>query len=322
MKLVVVYSSDNNYSQHTGVSIVSLLDNNKHFDDIHIYVIDNEISKDNKEKLNNIIKCYKRKITFINFNEYKCMLKLNMQWDISISSYARLFISSMLPEEFDKVLYFDCDTVIVDKVDELWNTDMSEYYVAGVADTVSSTIKSAVGISTAENYINAGMLLINLKKWREDNIQDKFINFINSKNGSVTHHDQGVINGVLCKKSKILNPKFNLMTVYYTMKREDIISYYGIDNEFYSDEVIKESLKNPVYIHFTPGFTTRPWVKGCKHPKKQIYLDYLDKTPWKNSSLEKDKAKLRVKAINWIYRNLSLKKAQGICNVLMKAKLS
>ena len=51
MKLVVVYSSDNNYSQHTGVSIVSLLDNNKHFDDIHIYVIDNEISKDNKEKL-------------------------------------------------------------------------------------------------------------------------------------------------------------------------------------------------------------------------------------------------------------------------------
>lgn len=141
MKLVVVYSSDNNYSQHTGVSIVSLLDNNKHFDDIHIYVIDNEISKDNKEKLNNIIKCYKRKITFINFNEYKCMLKLNMQWDISLSSYARLFISSMLPEEFDKVLYFDCDTVIVDKVDELWNTDMSEYYVAGVADTVSSTIK-------------------------------------------------------------------------------------------------------------------------------------------------------------------------------------
>lgn len=322
MNLIVVYSSDDNYAQHTGVSILSLLDNNKHFDDIHIYIIDNEISKDNKEKLNNIIDCYKRKITFINFNEYKNILRLNMQWNISISAYARLFISSILPLDIDKVLYFDCDTVIVNKIDELWNMDITGYCVAGVADTVSSETKSAVGVSNNENYINSGMLLINLKKWREDNIQDKFINFIDSKNGSITHHDQGVINGVLCKKIKILNPKFNLMTVYYTMKREDIISYYGIDNKFYSDEVIKESLKNPVYIHFTPGFTTRPWVRGCKHPKKQIYLDYLEKTPWKDSSLEKDNSKFRVKVINWIYRNMPFKRAQSICNTLMKAKLS
>ncbi|WP_195951251.1 glycosyltransferase family 8 protein [Clostridium saudiense] len=322
MNLVVVYSSDDNYARHTGVSIVSLLDNNKHFDDIHIYVIDNKISKSNKENLKDIINSYKRKITFIDFNKYKCMLKLNMQWNISVSAYARLFIASILPSNIDKVLYFDCDTVLVDKVDELWNEDIKDYYIAGVADTVSSATKSAVGISTYENYINSGMLLINLKKWREDNIQDKFIDFIDSNNGSVTHHDQGVINGVLCKASKVLSPKFNLMTVYYTMKREDIISYYGIDNEFYSDEVIKDSLENPVYIHFTPGFTTRPWVKGCKHPKKQAYLDYLDKTPWKHSSLEKDKSKLRVKTINWIYRNLSFKSAQRICNTLMKAKLS
>lgn len=322
MEIVVVYSSDDNYAQHTGVSILSLLDNNKHFDDIHIYVIDNEISKINKENLKAIISCYKRKITFIDFSKYKEMLKLNMQWDISLSAYARLFISSILPSNIDRVLYFDCDTVIIDKIDELWNQDIEDCYVAGVSDTVSSTTKSAVGISGEENYINSGMLLINLKRWREENIQDKFIKFIDSNKGSVTHHDQGVINGVLCKKSKVLNPKFNLMTVYYIMKREDIISYYGIDNEFYSDEVINESLRNPVYIHFTPGFTTRPWIKGCKHPKRQVYLDYLDKTPWKNSRLEKDKSKLRIKIINWIYRNLSFKTAQRICNTLMKAKLS
>ena len=322
MDLVVVYSSDDNYAQHTGVSIVSLLENNKHFNSIHIYIIDNEISEANKSKLIDIIKCYQREITFIDFNKYKDMLKLNMQWNISLSSYARLFISSILPESVDKALYFDCDTVVVDKIDDLFNTDMNEYYVAGVADTISSSTKSAVGISSDENYINAGMLLVNVKKWREDNIQDKFIKFIDSKNGSVTHHDQGVINGVLCKSSKLLNPKFNLMTVYYTMKREDIISYYGIDNEFYSDEVIREALKNPVYIHFTPGFTTRPWIKGCKHPKKQVYLDYLQKTPWRNSKLQKDKSKFRIKLINWIYRNLSFKIAQRICNTLMKAKLS
>ena len=320
MNLVVVYSSDDNYAQHTGVSIVSLLDNNKHFDDIHIYVIDNEISNVNKEKLIDIINNYGRRISFIDFNKYKSMLNLNMQWNISISSYARLFISSMLPNNVDKVLYFDCDTVIVNKVDELWNTDIKDYYVAGVADTVSSATKSAVGINQDEKYINAGMLLINLKKWREDSIQDKFIEFININNGSVTHHDQGVINGVLHNNLKILKPNFNLMTVYYTMKIEDIISYYSIDSEFYSEDVIQEALLHPVYIHFTPGFTTRPWIKGCKHPKKELYLNYLDKTPWKDSKLEKDKSKVRVKIVNWIYRNLSFKTAQSICNALIKAR--
>ena len=204
MNLVVVYSSDNNYAQHTGVSIASLLDNNKHFKAIHIYVIDNEISKDNKDRLINIITEYGREISFIDFNKYKSMLKLNMKWNISISSYARLFISSMLPNNVDKVLYFDCGTVIVSNIDELWNTDMNDYYVAGVADTVSSSTKLAVGIDHHGKYINAGMLLINLKKWRENKIQERFIKFIDKYNGSVTHHDQGVINGVLHKNLKIL----------------------------------------------------------------------------------------------------------------------
>lgn len=321
MKLVVVYSSDDNYAQHTGVSIISLLENNKHFKEICIYVIDNEISKINKEKLIEIINKYKRKITFVNFNKYKEELHLNMQWDIAISAYARLFISSIVPKNIDKILYFDCDIVVVNKIDELWNTDIEDYYIAGVEDTVSSTTKLMVGLSKKDKYINSGMLLINLKKWRRDNIEDKFIKFIDSKNGRVTHHDQGVINGVLYEKSKILKPSFNLMTVYYTMKREDIISYYGIEGDFYSQEEIKKSLKEPVSIHFTPGFTKRPWVKRCKHPEKQVYLDYLYRTPWKGVELEEDKSKIRVKLINWIYRNLPFKSAQFITNTLMKMKI-
>ena len=322
MSLVVVYSSDNNYAQHTGVSILSLLENNRHFESINIYIIDNAIGNDNKQRLNEIVKSYNREVTFIDFSKYESLLKLNMQWNISISAYARLFISSMIPKTVDKILYFDCDTVIVDKLDELWNTNMDNYYVAGVADTVSSTTKAAVGINSKDNYINSGILLINLKKWHEDNIQDKFIKFIDKYNGSVTHHDQGVINGVLYKNSRVLSPKFNLMTVYYTMKREDIISYYGIDGEFYNELDIKEALKNTVCIHFTQGFTTRPWFKGCKHPLKDIYLGYLKGSPWRSYSLEKDNSKLRVKFINWLYNSLPFNIANNIVNTLVKAKVS
>lgn len=320
MDLVVVYSTDDNYAQHMGVSIISLLENNKHFNNIKIYVIANNITNYSKEKLNEVSNKYNRDIIFIDFNNYKNKLKLNMKWNISLSSYARLFVSSILPSDINKVLYFDCDTVIVDKIDELWNVNTEDYYVCGVADTVSSATKLDVGINKNESYINAGMLLINLKKWREDDIEDKFIEFIKKHNGSVTHHDQGVINGVLHLKSKVLEPKFNLMTVYYTMKREHIIFYYGIDNEFYSEQEINESLKKPVYIHYTPGFTSRPWVKGCKHPKKNIYIEYLKISPWNDVKLEKNNQNIKVKFVNFLYNNIPFNIANNVCNILMKIK--
>lgn len=320
MNLIIVYSSDDNYAQHTGVSILSVLDNNRHFKNIDIYVIDNDISNENKNRLNDIVNKYNRNINYIEFEKYKQKLKLDMKWDISISAYARLFISSILPNNIDKVLYFDCDTIIVNKLDELWNIDIKDYYVAGVGDTVSIEVKESVGMDREFNYINSGMLLINLKKWREDYIENQFIEFIDKHRGCVNHHDQGVINGVLYKKCKLLHPKFNIMTTYYTMKRKDIITYYGISNGFYTQEEIDDALNNPVYIHYTPGFTTRPWIKGCKHPKKEIYLRYLDNTPWNYYVPKKDNSKFKIKFINSLYRNLPFNIANTLVRKLMKIK--
>lgn len=319
--LVIVYSSDDNYARHTGVSILSVLENNKHFKAIDIYIIENNISEENKIKINEIIKQYNRNIQYIDFSEYKSKLNLEMEWEISISSYARLFIECILPKTVDKVLYFDCDTVVIGPLDELWKVKFRENeFVAGVLDTVSEKIITNIGIKKNGSYINAGMLLINLKKWRENKIQKQFMDFIDHYNGKVPHHDQGVINGVLHANCKILSPRFNLMTVFYMMKYEDILEYYEIKYDFYSKEEIDRALKNPLYIHFTPGFTTRPWVKGCKHPNKAIYLKYLQQTPWKNYELEKDNSKLAVKFINGLYRNFPVKIVNPLVNSILGLK--
>jgi len=318
MDLVVVYSSDDNYAQHTGVSIVSLLENNKHFNSIHIYIIDNEISEANKNKLRDLIKAYKRNITFIDFDRYKNVLNLNMEWKISISSYARLFISSMLPDNIDKVLYFDCDTIIVNRLDELWNLNIDNYYIAAVQDTVSNKVKNAVGVSNEYRYINAGMLLINLRRWREENIQEEFMKFIDKYNGNVIHHDQGVLNGVLYNGVKIISPKFNLMTIYYMMKRKEIIEYYNIEGEFYSENEISEAINNVIYIHFTPGFTTRPWIAKCKHPRKKEYFKYIELSPWNSYKAIKDNSKISIKFINYLYTNLPFKVANKINKLILK----
>ena len=315
--LNIIYSSDDNYCIYMGVSILSVLENNKNFNSINIYIVDNNISDGNKLELKKLVDSYQRNIIFIGFEKYKKYLNLNMEWQISISSYARLFVANMLPSNVNKVLYFDCDTLIVDSLDELWNQDIKDFYVAGVCDTVPSNTKQAIGLNSTDFYINAGMILINLKKWREDNLEKRLLDFIDDYNGNVIHHDQGVINGVI-KNKKILPLKYNLMTSYLMMSREDIIKFYKVEDSFYSQEQIDKAIENPIYIHYTPGFTTRPWVKGCKHPYVDLYWKYLKLTPWKDFKPIKNNEKFHVKMVNWIYLNLPFDIADFLCKSLMK----
>ena len=122
----IVYSSDDNYAQHMGASVYSLLSHNADLE-IIIYVIDNGISSDNKEKLRQIIKQFPlSQLRWIDFSGWSKKLTLNMQWSISLSSYGRLFIGSMLPENISRCLYLDCDMIICDRINELWNWNMQE----------------------------------------------------------------------------------------------------------------------------------------------------------------------------------------------------
>lgn len=306
-RLNVLFSTDDNYAQHLGVAIYSLLDSNRDFPEVCIYVVDNEICRENKEKLFEIIKSFRGvQLHLIDFSKWKEQLNLNLQWDISISTYARLFISDMLPDEIDRVIYLDCDMIICESLAELWNVNLDSSVLAAVQDAVGNGIKTSVGLKPDHPYFNAGMLMINLAAWRKRHVGEECLDFLNKYNGSVTHHDQGVLNGVLFDKWKRVDLKFNLMTIHYIVDLNQINKYYQDHSEFYSEEEIAEAKDKPTIIHFTPSFTTRPWVINCKHPLKQKYWEALRCTPWKDEKPQADRSKWYIKIINWRYRNLHL----------------
>ncbi|WP_246943876.1 glycosyltransferase family 8 protein [Bacillus pinisoli] len=317
MNLHVVYSSDDNYAQHVGVSMLSLLENNKEFSTIDVYIIENNISKKSKNHLISISNNYDRNLHFISLKDYSNRLKLNIGNSISINSYARLFLTSILGEEIDKVLYMDCDSIITSSLAELWQKDISEYYVAGVSDTVGNSTKEKINMDSKSPYINAGMLLVNLKKWRENHIERAFIDFIDSYNGKVYHHDQGTINGVLEGKMLLIHPKYNAMTTFFTMKKEEIFKYYGMQ-EYYSSKELIEAKNKPVFVHFTPAFVNRPWIKGNKHPLAYQYQHYLEKTPWKGTKMDEDKRSIGEKIVATLFNNLPFTMAFSIRRLIFK----
>lgn len=311
--LNIVYSSDNKYAQHVGVSMLSLFENNKEFQDITVYLIDNNISPMNKSKLDDICKRYGRTLVFITFDEAFFKQKTGLNTDFSLSSYARLFLSSMIDKAVKKIVYLDCDSIVHRSLKSLWDTDIVDYYVAGVCDTVNTMTKTRVQMDPKSNYINAGMMLINLEKWREEQVERKFLDFIAEHNGHVFHHDQGVINGVLHDDVLILHPKYNAMTVFFTMRFNELLQYYGL-SDYYIREELTEAVREPVFIHFTPAFVNRPWIQGCKHPLMRVYRDYREMSPWKGTELEKDNRRAIEKGVAFLYNHLPF----GIANRIRK----
>ncbi len=309
MHLHISYASDNNYAQYMGISIISLLENNKGFSDITIHILDNAIDETNKEKIKNIAKAYNRTIVF--YDLAALLNKLNKDFQIpptiSLTSYSRLFISTIIDPSINNIIYADSDSIILSDLQELWSLDIGENVIAGVQDHVEIANKIAINIPQDSKYINAGFLYLDLKELRKINAEIKMIDVVKEYNGNVNHHDQGIINKVFYGKIHHLHPKYNVLSSFYDFKSSvDIAGFYNSEN-YYSQKQIDEAKQNPVFIHFTPSFSKRPWVEGCRHPLKEKFLYYKSISPWKDEPLLKDNRKFKLKFLDIIFNTIGSK---------------
>lgn len=301
-RLCAAYAADDNYTKYLGISMLSLFLSNKAFTKIEVFILDCGITNPNKEKLQSIAEKYNRQIYFISMKEAVSGLDLHMGTrKISIASYARLFLASIIPESYNRILYLDCDTIVREYLVEFWMVELKGYLVAGVRDTVDSFFLKKIGLETDEYYVNAGIILINLEGWRREKIEKNFMDFICKFNGNVPHHDQGTINGVCRKKKRIVAPGYNVTSNIYTFSAKTIKKIYFMKN-FYSQKELEEAKKHPAILHFTTGLVGRPWEKNCTHPMREEYLKIAKMSPWKEDSLLPDSRKLSVKVFSGFYR--------------------
>lgn len=275
MELNIAYSSDDNYCRHLMVSILSLLDHNKEFEKINLYVLSNNISESNKASLQSIAASndIPASLKFIEFSSVR--EKIRTDNTFSLSSFGRLFLDDFI--HCDKILYLDCDSVVNGSFYELMQINMDGYICCAVQDNVSPYYKKSIGLKPSDIYFNAGFLLIDLVQWRAQKKQQQAIKMIAEFNGSVPHHDQGVINAICYKQIKRLHPKYNLQCPMfeYTPKQLSIMN-----PGYYDESELKEALDNPVFIHYTEGFSNRPWRINCTHPLSHKYKEYQDLTPY------------------------------------------
>jgi len=288
MKYNVCFATDNNYSQHLAVALTSLFVNNKNINELEVYVLSNKISHQNINKLKKIEERFERIIKFINVDNIEALIGITVNVNaLSISTYLRLFLTKLLPESVNTVLYLDCDIIVDSNIDLIWDCDIDNNYVAGVMDTMYPEYFEGIGLPINKCYINAGVLLINLKKWRDVNITLKFIQFINKFKGNVPHLDQGVINGVLQDKL-ILDLKYNVQTPLFIFKKyKYLIDFFKLNN-YYTEKNWNYAKEFPTIIHYSSSYAGRPWFKYSFHPKKSLYRYYKKISPYSENKLQNE----------------------------------
>ncbi|HBF44069.1 MAG TPA: hypothetical protein DDW16_00210 [Clostridiales bacterium] len=264
----IAYTVDDKYVDIMGVSIYSLKKNrSKNFIyDIYVLYKDGTISEENKKRVLSLSE-KDFNIHFVDVSKYLKMLegKLKTRDYYSITTYYRLFIPLIFPD-INKMLYLDSDTLILGDVSQLYNTELGENYLAGATDEAilaipifQKYVEEVVGVDKYQDYFNAGVILMNIKKFREDKLFDKFVD-LNDKYYFIVAQDQDLLN-VLCRNkvhyfdhswnknpTEITKPSsLNLIHYHLTMKpwHYDGIMYsddfwsYANETDFY-DNILKE----------------------------------------------------------------------------------
>lgn len=318
----IVYSASDSYAPLAGISLTSLLMNNTDVSEIRIFILDNQIGDTNKEKLRRTAQRFHREIQFVPLTE------LNVSFDMkrwNVSTFGRLFEASSLPW-LDKVLHIDCDTIVDGSLQELWETDISHQVLAAAPDCVSDAYKTNIGMAKTDLYIQAGVILLNLKRIRQLELEAVFSRYLEDYGENLAFVDQEILNACVPESEKREFPlRYNSYSLLHLLTYQQVRRFKHVVH-MPSESNYRDAVENGAIYHFTwcalEG--TRPWIQGDRHPKKERFLYYQAQSEWADMAPWPDTRKagkrLLTSAVNLVPKALLTPVVGWVHGVLMPWK--
>jgi lipopolysaccharide biosynthesis glycosyltransferase len=288
----IVYVCDKNYVNPFLISLGSLIRSNSVEKIEKVYIFIDFDKRQFEAKIKKILS--EKKFELIEFNketikEIQKELEHSISTHVTLASYYRLFISEYLPVEIKKLIYLDCDTIVLKELISLYEVNIENYLFGAIREFHTYNYLNQFQIFD-DRYFNAGVLLLNLELIRSTDFFTKCIFFIKKNFSKLINHDQDVINVVASGRIKELGYQFNYhanLFKFNTLQEPVIIHYTGygkpwtnksalITNQpydfYYWEEFNKQNhLKTSVFIYnFSIKF--KLFLKRCL--KTSIYQVY------------------------------------------------
>ena len=247
-------------------------------DDVMMYLLHNGLKDSTVKRLQKIADRYNVGLKFLEIDLgilKDCPVDEKMHYG-NIMMYARLLLSSMLPN-LDKVIYLDCDLVVCKDLKSLWETDVNDVAVAMVPDLLYQDKETLDRLGINNNYLNSGVIVMNLDYWRKHDVQNRLLAYIIDKGNELICNDQDALNVILNDERRQLPAKYNV-TPHYFHKNHD-----NYPKEMH--EEIQEARINPIIFHYLGKI--KPWSLGCYLPGKKLFMKYQKASGWCHRSINK-----------------------------------
>jgi lipopolysaccharide biosynthesis glycosyltransferase len=260
MKINVCFASDSNYIKYLAVSITSILKNADIEDELCFYILENNISDVDKYKLSELKKIKNCEIVFIPVSEqvFQSFSDYNLKY-INKTAYYRYLVADVL-KDIDKIIYLDVDTIVLSSLRPLFMENIDNHYLAGIED-ICYYFYNKHHDTNYKNFINSGVLLINLNLWRKNNISSKLFDITQKEGDKFPFGDQEAINIVCSKKIKFIELSWNVQQTFFEINN---LLYHPLKKQ------IIKSLKNIKIVHYTS--IKKPWVSYS--PLRFYFMKY------------------------------------------------
>lgn len=302
-KIQIAVCLDKGFIMPTGVMLYSVCVNNQDVDiDFHV-LIDESVTGKALQDLKDTVSAFPGKRVLL--YAVKSISAFNFPLfneDLTGATYYRLFLSDILPPTINKVLYLDGDIVVRHSLLSLWHTDLAGCAVGAALDIDAGDLGRYYRLRypMRKGYFNAGVLLVNLKYWRENNLVTEFVGYLNNYPERIKAADQDVLNVVLQDVKRSIPVIYNLQTGF--LKKVPGWDYWEYEFE------VNTGLMDPVIVHFSENH--KPWYINLRHPHpyRDTFLKYQCQTKWKNCC--HDPRSLYIKIRNYtgdVLRRIGLK---------------
>lgn len=298
--------ADDKFALSLGVSITSIFETNK-ANDVFVHVLTKGLSQVNIAKLNETSERYNQHID-IHLIEDTIFDGFPISKLFPKAIYFRYLFADILPKDIKKILYIDCDTIVLQSVADLYNVDITDSPIAAVEDRNGDDILDRNRIEIYDgNYFNSGVLLINLDYWRDNESFKQLSKFIIDNPSKCLWPDQDALNIIFHKEVVWLPFKYNFLISFF-----DPFDSYRLHKKKWAS--ILDSSNYIVILHYATK--EKPWYNDSKHPLTFIWRYFYNKSVWNSVTLKNNRSLTDI--LYTIYKTKVLKWPMYTINPLMK----
>ena len=241
----------------------SIFQNNR-YNQFHFHLLATGLSSDEQQQIQHYIRSNGSGISFYALSSKNLKhLFINDEVQNSMATYYKLFFPQLVSGNVDKLLYLDTDIVVNGDLQELYATELGSFPVAVVPERFNNVLRPELGLNKAGIYFNAGVQLMNVPQWNNQQITEKALAFVRDHPEAIFWYDQDALNAVIRDNYVPLEMKFNVntMDVPRTLSKAEY-------KAFVQDKVI---------IHYTTE--SKPWNALTRHRLRFLYFNYLQLSP-------------------------------------------